>query len=86
MKRLLKYLIYNYIFSYIGIFKVFVKVCIFGTVSEKNKIISGYAKKLKGCFDLENKGQRSVNETLNLIEYCMKEFGIDKLFFKFLFK
>ena len=39
---------------------------------KKNKIISGFAKKLKGCFDLENKSQRSINESLDLIEYCMK--------------
>ena len=34
-------------------------------------------KKLKGCLDLENKNQRSINESLDLIAYCMKEFGID---------
>ncbi len=64
-------------FSSIGIFKVFEKVYIFRTESHKNKIINNYAKKLKGCFDLENKNQRRTNESLDLIKYCMKEFGID---------
>ena len=47
------------------------------TESPKNKVIHDYAKKLKGCFDLENKNQRRINESLDLIKYCMKEFGID---------
>ena len=65
------------IFSSIGIFKVFRKVNILRTESHKNKVIHEYAKKLKGCFDLENKNQRRINESLNLIKYCIKEFGID---------
>ena len=46
-------------------------------VTPKNKVIHAYAKKLKRCFDLENKNQRRINESLDLIKYCMKEFGID---------
>ena len=65
------------IFSLIGIYKVFGKVNILRTESHKNKVIHDYAKKLKGCFDLENKNQRRINESLDLIKYCMKEFGID---------
>ena len=65
------------IFSSIGIFKVSEKVNIFRTESHKNKIINNYAKKLKECFDIENKNQRRINESLDLIKYCMKEFGID---------
>ena len=65
------------IFSSIGIYKVFGKVNILRTESHKNKVINDYAKKLKGCFDLENKNQRTINESLDLIKYCMKEFGID---------
>ncbi len=42
-----------------------------------NKIINDYAIKLKRCFDLENKNQRMIHESLELIEYCIKEFGID---------
>ena len=65
------------IFSSIVFFKAFRKVNILRTESHKNKIIHDYAKKLKGCFDLENKNQRKINESLDLIKYCIKEFGID---------
>ena len=78
MKILEKFFIYIVIFfSLIGTFKVFEKLTIFKTSSDKNRIINDYAKKLKGCFDLENKNQRRINESLDLIEYCIKEFGID---------
>ena len=78
MKNLEKFFIcIIIIFSLIGIFKVFGKVNILITEGYKNKVINDYAKKLKGCFDLENKNQRRINESLDLIKYCMKEFGID---------
>ena len=64
-------------FSSIVFFKAFRKVNILRTESHKNKVIHDYSKKLKGCFDLENKNQRRINESLDLIKYCMKEFGID---------
>ena len=53
------------------------KVNILRSESHKNKVIHDYSKKLKGCFDLENKNQRTINQSLDLIKYCMKEFGID---------
>ena len=78
MKNLQKIFIYIIIFfSLIVTFKVLEKVNIFRTASNKNRILNDYANKLKGCFDLENKNQRKINESLELIEYCMKEFGID---------
>ena len=78
MKNLEKFFIcIIIIFSSIGIFKVFEKVNILRTESHKNKVINDYAKKLKGCFDLENKNQRRINQSLDLVKYCMKEFGID---------
>ena len=58
-------------------FKIYEKVTILRSESYKNKIISDYRKKLKECFDLENKNQRRIIESLDLIKYCMKEFGID---------
>ena len=64
-------------FSLIVTFKVFEKIHFLKTASDKNRIINNYVKNLKGCFDLENKNQRRINESLDLIEYCMKEFGID---------
>ena len=78
MKNLYKIITYVFvIFFLIGTFKVFEKVIILRNASDKNKIINDYAKKLKGCFDLENKNQRRINESLDLIKYCMKEFGND---------
>ena len=78
MKNLYKIITYVFvIFFLIGTFKVFEKVIILRNASDKNKIINDYAKKLKGCFDLENKNQRRINESLDLIKYCIKELGID---------
>ena len=78
MKNLYKIITYVFvIFFLIGTFKVFEKVIILRNASDKNKIINDYAKKLKGCFDLENKNQRRISESLVLIKYCMKEYGID---------
>ena len=78
MKNLKKYFIFiAIIFSSIGLYIVLGRVNILRTESYKNKVIHDYAKKLKGCFDLENKNQRTINESLDLIKYCMKEFGVD---------
>ena len=30
---------------------------------------------LNKCFDLENKNNRTINESIKLIEYCLKEYG-----------
>ena len=78
MKNFQKVFIYIIIFcSLIVTFKVFEKVNNQLAASDKNRIINDYAKRLKECFDLENKSQRRINESLDLIEYCMKEFGND---------
>ena len=78
MKNLKKFFIFiAIIFSSIGLYLVLGRVNILRTESYKNKVIHDYAKKLKGCFDLENKNQRTINESLDLIKYCMKEFGVD---------
>ena len=78
MKNLKNFFIFiTIIFSSIGIFIVLGKVNILRTESYKNKVFYDYAKKLRGCFDLENKNQRRINESLDLIKYCMKEFDVD---------
>ena len=78
MKNLKKFFIFIAIISSsIGLYIVLGRVNILRTESYKNKVIHDYAKKLKGCFDLENKNQRTINESLDLIKYCMKEFGVD---------
>tara|TARA_B100000212_G_C27080354_1_gene407832 strand:- start:115 stop:363 length:249 start_codon:yes stop_codon:yes gene_type:complete len=78
IKNLKKSFIFIFIiFSSIGIYKLFGKVNIHRTEINKNEVFRDYAKKLKGCFDLENKNKRRLNESLDLINYCMKAFGID---------
>ena len=43
----------------------------------KNNQIDNYVIKLQDCIDLENKNKRRIHESLELIEYCIKELGID---------
>jgi hypothetical protein len=40
---------------------------------EKNKFKKS-AEILNECFDLKNKSNRTINESLKLIEYCLEEF------------
>ena len=65
------------ILSSLGTFKIFKSVNAFNTKNSNNKIINDYATKLKRCFDLDNKNIRRIYESLELIQYCMNEFGID---------
>ena len=44
---------------------------------EKNKLKKS-AEVLNNCFDLKNKSQRSLNDSLKLIEYCMEKYGNEK--------
>ena len=41
---------------------------------EKNKLKKS-AEVLNNCFDLENKSQRSLNDSMKLIEYCLDKYG-----------
>ena len=36
------------------------------------------AEVLNNCFDLKNKSQRNINDSMKLIEYCLKEYGYEK--------
>ena len=43
----------------------------------KNKeefILKESIRVLKDCFDLENKNKRTLNKTIDLIEYCLEEY------------
>ena len=47
----------------------------------KNKadpILNEYARVLNECFDLENKNKRPLNKSIELIEYCLKEYRYKK--------
>ena len=65
------------IFSLLGTFKTINSVKTFKVENNKKKIINDYSIMLKSCFDLKNKNKRRIYESLELIEYCIKEFGID---------
>ena len=65
------------IFFSIGIFKIFDLVSSFKTEDYNNKIINDYSIKLKSCLDLENKNKRRANDSLKLIEYCIKALKIE---------
>ena len=44
---------------------------------EKNKLKES-ARVLNECFDLNNNSQRGLNDSMKLIEYCLKEYGSEK--------
>ena len=44
---------------------------------EKNKLKKS-AEILNKCFDLKNKSKRTINESLQLIEYCLEQYGSKK--------
>ena len=44
---------------------------------EKDKLKKS-AEILNECFDLKNKNKRTINDSMKLIEYCLKEYGSEK--------
>ena len=44
---------------------------------EKDKLKKP-AEILNECFDLKNKNKRTINDSMKLIEYCLKEYGSEK--------
>ena len=48
-------------------------------IEKKNKLKKS-AEVLNDCFDLKNKSKRTINDSIKLIEYCLKEYGTDKFF------
>ena len=41
-------------------------------------VLDEYARVLNECFDLENKNKRTLNKSIELIEYCLEEYGYKK--------
>ena len=64
-------------FSLLLILKVFDNIKTLKNENYKNKIQNEFSKRLKDCFDFENKNNRRISETMELIEYCLKEYGIN---------
>ena len=46
--------------------------------NEKKSKLKRSSEVLNECFDLKNKSQRTLNESMKLIEYCLKEYGSEK--------
>ena len=46
-------------------------------IEEKNKLKKS-AEVLNECFDLKNKSQRNLNDSIRLIKYCMEKYGYEK--------
>lgn len=44
---------------------------------EKNKLKKS-AEVLNKCFDLKNKSERTLNDSIKLIEYCLEQYGYEK--------
>ena len=44
---------------------------------EKDKLKKS-AEILNECFDLKNKSKRTPNDSMKLIEYCLKKYGSEK--------
>ena len=44
---------------------------------EKNKLKRS-AEVLNECFDLKNKSERTLNDSMKLIEYCLEQYGSEK--------
>ena len=63
------------IFSLIGIKKL---IYIYQAKDFRNKeesILNESIRVLNACFDLENKNKRTLKKSIELIEYCLEEYG-----------
>ncbi len=62
-------------FSLIGIRKLIYINQIKDSKSKEESILYEYIRVLKECFDLENKNKRTLSKSIELIEYCLEEYG-----------
>ncbi len=63
------------IFSFIGIKKLIYINQVKDLKNKEESIINETNRVLNECFDLENKNKRTHNESIELIEYCLEEYG-----------
>ena len=63
------------IFSLIGIKKLIYINQIKNSKSKEEIFLYESIRVLNKCFDLENKNKRTLNESIELIEYCIEEYG-----------
>ena len=43
--------------------------------NQEDLILNESIRVLNECFDLENKNKRTLNKSIELIEYCLEEYG-----------
>ena len=69
------FLILIIMFSLIGIKKLIYINQIKDSKSKEESILYEYIRVLNECFDLENKNKRTLSKSIELIEYCLEEYG-----------
>ena len=62
------------IFSFIGIKKL-IYINQVKDLKNKEAFFNESIRVLNECFDLENKNKRTLNKSIELIEYCLEEYG-----------
>ena len=68
------------IFSLIGIKKLIYINQVNDFKIKEDSFINESIRVLNECFDLENKNKRTLNKSIELIEYCLKEYGYKNWF------
>ncbi len=63
------------ILSFIGINKLIYINQAKDLIKKEESILNESTRVLSECFDLENKNKRALNKSIELIEYCLEEYG-----------
>ena len=63
------------IFALVGIKKLIHINQLKDIKNKEESILNESNRVLNECFDLENKNKRTNNESIELIEYCLEEYG-----------
>ena len=66
------------IFSIIGIKKLIYINQFKDLKNKEESFLIESIRVLNGCFDLDNKNNRTIDKSIELIEYCLKEYGYKK--------
>ncbi len=66
------------ILSYLGIKNLFHINHSEDSRNKKKSILNESTRVLNECFDLENKNERTLNKSIELIKYCLREYGYKK--------
>jgi hypothetical protein len=63
------------VFSLIGIKKFIYINRVKDSNNKEESILYESIRVLNECFDLENKNKRTLNKSIELIEFCLEEYG-----------